>query len=478
MPGTSPRVLIVDNDPDFRAALAERLGGKGFQTVEADSGEEALRIVRSRRADFAVVDMRMPGMDGLETISGLKNIQPDIPVALLTAFGGQKLQQATAALDGHYFEKGDMSRFWDFLGRMQGGPGMIIFAPGAGAVQDSGLQAETVNPASRDRYSRSVPRLIGQTRAMQDLKEAVDKYAVLDCTVLIMGETGTGKELVSRLIHDRSTRSQGRFLAVNCGSFSPELLSNELFGHEREAFSGANMVKEGLFEATGGGTILLDEIGGTPHAMQVQLLRVLQEKTVLRMGGTEEIPVDVRILAATNKELSRRVESGEFREDLYYRLNAFTLRIPPLRDRRDDIPPLCSYFFSKYNKEFGKQVDGFDDEVMHILRDYPFPGNVRELENIVERAAILCETGRAGRDHLPERFRKPEDGLPAPVPATAPVPPSGDDLLSLAEVEQIHIRRVLKALDGNKNKAARTLGISRASLWRKLKQMEAGNGDA
>ena len=462
----------MDNDPAFRAILAERLGGKGFEAVEADSGESALRAVRSRRADFAVVDMRMPGMDGLETIAGLKNIQPDIPVALLTAFGGQKLQQAAMALDGHYFEKGDMSRFWDFLGHMQGGAGMIIFAPGVGQDPGDGSAGHQRPPSPPpDR----APRLIGQTRAMQDLKDAVDTFAVLDCTVLIMGETGTGKELVSRLIHEKSTRRAGRFLAVNCGSFSQELLANELFGHEREAFAGASMVKEGLFEATRGGTILLDEIGGTPHAMQVQLLRVLQEKTVLRMGGTEEVPVDVRILAATNRELAARVDAGEFREDLYYRLNAFTLRIPPLRERRDDILPLCSYFFTKYNREFGKQVEGFDDEVMDIFRGYPFPGNVRELENIVERAAILCETGLAGRSHLPERFRRPEERMPPQVspPDPEPAPVSPDRLPSLAEVEQQHIRRVLKALDGNKNKAARTLGISRASLWRKLKQMEA-----
>ena len=470
MPENTPRVLIVDNDPSFRATLSERLGGKGFAPVEAASGEEALRAVRSLRADFAVVDMRMPGMDGLETIAGLKKIQPDIPVALLTAFGGQKLQQAARALDGHYFEKGDMPRFWDFLGSMQGRAGMIIFAPGPEGTGSpggaTGGDGDPGGPFPRDK----TPRIIGQTRVMQELKEAVDTFAVLDCNVLIMGETGTGKELVSRLIHERSTRRAGRFLAVNCGSFSPELLSNELFGHEREAFAGANMVKEGLFEATEGGTILLDEIGGTPHAMQVQLLRVLQDKSVLRMGGTEEIPVDVRILAATNKELSKRVEAGEFREDLYYRLNAFTLRIPPLRERRDDIPPLCGYFFTKYNKEFGRQVEGFDEEVMALFRDYPFPGNVRELENIVERAAILCETGLAGRRHLPERFRRL--GKPAPDP----VPVAQDELISLAEVEQRHIRKVLKALDGNKNKAAQTLGISRASLWRKLKQMGPEDG--
>lgn len=474
MQETKPKVLIVDDDQAFRKTLLERLELKGFDAAEAASGPDALQTARHQRIDFAVVDMRMPGMDGLVTIEKLKEINPSMRSVLLTGVGSEKLKEASEALEASYFEKNDMPAFWEFLSRMQQGPGMIVFAP-QGGRQGFNLEDMEVMAAKQaldrqanagDSFSDHTPRLIGQTPAMQELKQTIDKVAALDCTVLILGETGTGKELVAKRIHGLSNRRKGRFLAVNCGSFSSELLSNELFGHEREAFTGANRSKPGVFEAASNGTILLDEIGDTPMPMQVQLLRVLQEKVVMRVGGTKETPVDVRILAATNQSLKKKVEQGVFREDLYYRLNAFTLRIPPLRERRDDIPPLASYFLSKFNREFGKELDGFDSEVMQLLKHHSFPGNVRELENIVERATILCDKGTIRREHLPERFQN----------AAAPSGSSESGFLSLAELEEQHIMNVLKALGGNKNQAAQTLGISRASLWRKLKQIESKGG--
>ena len=254
-------------------------------------------------------------------------------------------------------------------------------------------------------YSETrIQKLIGETPSILEIKRNIRKVASLDCTVLILGETGTGKELVARAIHLLSPRKERKFTAVNCGSFTEELLSNELFGHEKEAFTGAHHLKRGVFEAASGGTILLDEIGDTPLSMQVKLLRVLEDKTIVRVGGTDEIQTDVRLLAATNQSLEKKIEQGKFREDLYYRLNAFILRIPPLRERRDDIPLLSSYFLDRYRKEYGKEIKKISNEVLSVFANYAFPGNVRELENAVERAVIVCEGEELRKEHLPQRF--------------------------------------------------------------------------
>ncbi len=468
-------VLVVDDEAQFRQTLSERLELKGFLALAVSSGVEAIDIVKHRRVDLAIVDMRMPDMDGLVTIAKLKELAPGLRTLLLTGHGAEKLRQATEALDAAYFEKDDMARFWEFINHVRNEPGVYIIAP---PTRDQGMSVEQMELiAARQvldnrRSMAAMPEpplahpLIGQTPDMQKLKSDIAKVAALDCTVLILGETGTGKELVARNIHEQSPRSEARFLAVNCGSFSPELLSNELFGHERDAYTGARTRKKGVFEAASNGSILLDEIGDTPLAMQVQLLRVIQEKSVIRVGGAEEIPVDVRILAATNQSLKQKIEQGQFREDLYYRLNVVTLRIPPLRDRRDDIMPLCSFFLAKFNRAFGKQVERFDDEVVDILLNYAFPGNVRELENIVERAVILSEDWAVTRKNLPQRFQNSPTRLPAE---------QTEGFLTLAELEDRYIQKVLKALDGNRNEASKTLGISRASLWRKLKRMEEDN---
>ena len=323
------------------------------------------------------------------------------------------------------------------------------------------LSLNDLDPSSLFLESRG-QKLIGETPEITELKKNIRKVASLDCTVLILGETGTGKELVARAIHMLSPRKERKFTAVNCGSFTEELLSNELFGHEKEAFTGALHRKRGVFEATSGGTILLDEIGDTPLSMQVKLLRVLEDKNIIRVGGTDEIPIDVRVLAATNQSLKKKIEDGEFREDLFYRLNAFILRIPPLRERKDDIPLLSSYFLDKYRKEFGKEIRGISDEVLSIFMQYAFPGNVRELENAIERAVIMCEGNALKKDHLPQRFFQ----------AQQPVGREKKDLVTLAELEKQYIIELLKATKGNKSEASRILGINRASLWRKVKEMD------
>ncbi|MDK2955962.1 MAG: two-component system, NtrC family, response regulator HydG [Desulfovibrionales bacterium] len=471
----APFVLLVDDEPEFLSTLAERIRLKGFDPITAASGREALVQARTHRVELAIVDQKMPDMDGLVTITKLKELRPGMRTVLLTGHGGDKIHQASEALDSAYFEKQDMRSFWDFLRRIKSESGVIILSPPSEADDNGRLDELEAMAASRSfersriREERSVqsesgPKLIGETNVMQELKETISKVGALDCTVLLRGETGSGKELVAKLIHRASPRANNRFFAVNCASLSHELLSNELFGHEKEAFTGAQHTKKGIFEATHGGTILLDEIGDTPKAMQVQLLRVLQEKTIIRVGGSEEIPVDVRVIAATNQSLKSKLEDLSFREDLYYRLNAFTLRIPPLRERREDIPALCSYFLQKYNRDFDKRVEQFDAEVMDLLQRYPFPGNVRELENVVERAVILCEGRTVRKRHLPERFRTGR------IPARQERNRTG--FVTLAELETQYIQEVLEATHGNKSEAAKVLGINRASLWRKLKRLE------
>jgi len=483
------KILLVDDEERFLESISERMRLQGFEPLTATHGLEAIEKAKNGDLDLAIVDLNMPDLDGLVTITKLKEIQPDLRTVLLTAHGDEKVRQATEALNTAYFEKDDMSSLWGFVKKFRQKSGMIIITPPADRDEGGVTPEDTfeIRPeemevlAARQTLEKRKhpldlpppaieyfqgPRLIGETPPMQELKNSISKVAVLDCTVLIQGETGTGKELVAKAIHQLSPRRGNRFLAINCGSFSQELLSNELFGHEKEAFTGAVRSKKGMFEASSGGTLLLDEIGDTPTPMQVQLLRVLQEKTIIRVGGTEEIPVDSRVLAATNQSLKKKVEAGQFREDLYYRLNVFEIRIPPLRERRDDIPPLCSYFLDKYRREFDKGAEHISDEVIDVFMSYPWPGNVRELANVIERAVILCEDRVVERQHLPGRFKE-SDHYPHP---------ELQDLVTLAEMEERYIFEVLAACRGNKTRAAEVLGINRASLWRKLKRLQEGQG--
>jgi DNA-binding NtrC family response regulator len=485
-------ILLVDDEKKFLDSIAERIRLKGFKPLSALSGEEAIEIAKKKKIDIAIVDQKMTGIDGLTTITKLKEIHPMVKTVLLTGHGNEKIKEAAEALESAYFDKDEMRDFWNFIKQFSSKSGMIIIKPpfgeeyapvegkaGATPPFQGGLNFEELEmhaarqtlerhgfPSDTDRhpyYLETKPqKIIGETQSILEIKKNIRKVASLDCTVLIFGETGTGKELVARAIHLFSPRNSRKFMAVNCGSFTQELLSNELFGHEKEAFTGAHHRKRGVFEAASGGTILLDEIGDTPLSMQVKLLRVLEEKTVTRVGGTEEIPTDVRILAATNQDLKKKIDQGEFREDLYYRLDAFILRMPPLRERKDDIPLLSSYFLDKYRKEYGKDIKWISDEVLSIFMNYSFPGNVRELENAIERAVIVCEHDELKKNHLPERFAQVKH----------PVHINGENLLTLAEVEKQHIVKVLRSTKGKKSEAAQILGINRASLWRKLKEID------
>lgn len=486
-----PAILLVDDEEKFLKSFSERIRLRGFEPIAVGSGEEALVVVKKTKIDLAIVDYKMQGMDGVATITKLKEIQPGIQTVLLTGYGDKKLQEVVEALDSAYFEKDQMRSFWEFLRHFKSKNGFIIIQPpnsrdAEGEAFDAGsslwgLKGEEIELfAAKQAMDRRQPlaeaavrpaaypaiqqpqRLVGETPAVQALKKSIRKVAVLDCTVLIIGESGTGKELAARTIHGLSHRRDQKFSAVNCGGLNEALLSSELFGRQPDAFTSAYYRHKGVLEAAAGGSILLDGIDETTVSLQLKLLRVLERKTVIPVGGTEEIPLNVRLMAAADQTLEEKIEAGRFREDLYYRLNAFTLVIPPLRERRDDIPLLCRYFLDKYSREFGKTIQRISDNTLSVFMTYPFPGNVRELENCIERAVIMCEGTEVKRRHLPDRFQ-----------TESPIQPvQKKRFVTLAQLEAQYIQEVLANTKGNKSEAARILGINRASLWRKLKSLE------
>ena len=311
---------------------------------------------------------------------------------------------------------------------------------------------------------KGVTQFIGHNNKILKLKDDIALFAQLDCSVLIIGETGTGKELVARTIHELSPRSDRRFMPINCAALTEELVLNELFGHEKDAYTGASQTQRGLFETADGGVVLLDEIGEMPLPIQAKILRVLQDKKLYRVGGTKEIPVDFRIIAATNRDLEEEISRKRFRQDLYFRLNVATLHIPPLRERREDIHQLVYHFLGKYPSS-NHQVGTISPEALKVLEEYDFPGNVRELENIIERALAICDGPAIERQHLPRGLnRQNSEHMPRITEAErAPAP-----LKSLQENERDYIVHILKSVGGNKTKAAKLMGIDRVSLWRKL----------
>jgi transcriptional regulator with PAS, ATPase and Fis domain len=330
------------------------------------------------------------------------------------------------------------------------------------------MQKEILSLKKQLSDSAGASKIIGQSPAVQAMRERITQVAQLDCNVLILGETGTGKELVARTIHELSPRSKSRFVAFNCGAFTEELITNELFGHEKEAFTGANKEKKGLLELAEGGTVFFDEIGELSLSMQVKLLRVLQERTLRRVGGSKEIPIDIRILAATNKDLKQEAENGTFRMDLFYRLDVITIRVPPLAQRRDDIPLLVNHFMVKHAQS-GKDIPQLSGEVIERLKQYEYPGNIRELENIAQRILIECHDEIVKPPHLPVDLRND---------MITPTRSNSDPWPSLVENEKSYIREVLDKVEGNKSKAAKLLGIDRVSLWRKIKRYDLENPDA
>lgn len=435
-------ILVVEDEAIARENLSLVLEREGYRPMAVGTAEDALRELEREEYALVLTDLMLPGLSGIDLLERARSRNPALQVIVIT--GHATVHSAVTAMQkgAHSYVPKPVNL--DEL-RLQVRK----------ALEQRELSVEVLR-LRRELSKEGVDfPLVGQSDALVRLKRRVRQVADMDCTVLIQGETGTGKELVARSIHMASSRSGERFMAINCGTFTAELMDKELFGHEKEAFTGAGKGQKGILEAAEGGTVFLDEVGELPLNMQVKLLRVLQERNFLRVGGTREIPVNIRVIAATNCDLRVAVEEGRFRQDLYYRLNVVTLRVPPLRDIRDDIPRLVGHFLQKHRTS-GHYLTSVAQETLEILGSYPFPGNGRELENIVQRALALAK----GESFTP-------DLLSAEVQGASD---SRDRLQTLEELEQEHIRRVMRACGDNRTHAAKTLGIDRVSLWRKLKR--------
>ncbi len=447
-------ILVVDDEQINLENISHVLTKDGYQVATASSGREALAKLELQSYDLVVTDLRLGDMDGVGVMEYVKKNSPDTEVIVITGYATVNSAVEAMSKGAYYY----LPKPFNFKQLRE-----VIH----NALEKSQLKREISSLRHQLNINRGATQFIGHNPAILKLKDDIAQVAQLDCNVLITGETGTGKELVARTIYELSPRCHKRFLPINCGALNEELMLNELFGHEKDAFTGASKGRKGLLESAHGGVVLFDEIGEMPLMMQVKLLRVLQEKKIIRVGGTEEIPVDVRILAATNRDLKQETEHKRFRTDLYYRLNVVALYIPPLRDRKDDIPALVRHFLAKYPSVDG-QVKTMTSETLQQIMNYDFPGNVRELENIIERALAMCNRSEVGPEDLPAEIRKGGtiQVLP-PVTSTF-----GQSLVNLDENERNHILAVLKQEMGNQTKAAKILGIARVSLWRKLKRYQ------
>ncbi len=466
------RALIVDDEKNLRESLAEFLALDGYDSLLAASGEEALDVLSRETVDAVILDLRMGGMDGLETLSRIGDSGPGVPVIMMSAHG--EIGDAVEAM-----KKGAV----DYLVKPFDPAELSVRL--RKAISDGRLirlarLGERMGETSRERPGEA--GWLGDDPAMVPVRDLIRRAAPASSTVLITGESGTGKEVIARELHRQSPRAAGPFVPVNVGAIPESLLESELFGHEKGSFTGADSRRTGLFELASGGTLFLDELGEMPAAMQVKLLRVLQERVVTRVGGSRPIPVDVRIVAATNRDLEALVRSGTFREDLYFRVNVIRLKIPPLRERKADIPALAGLFLARFARQNGKPVASFAPDALRALNSYRFPGNVRELENIVERAVILCEgTEIAPSDLFMETFQSLRDkgggaeGAGTGDGASGGEPwrsKTGRDSLSIREAERQAVIAALERNGGHRERTARDLGISRRTLLNKMREFD------
>jgi DNA-binding NtrC family response regulator len=452
------RILVVDDEPAIRRLLTFNLQRRGFRVDEAETGEAALAAIERRPCELVLLDMALPGISGMEVLRRIRQSGAGVPVIVLTAHGS--VENAVEAMKLGAF---------DFLSKPIE---MERLAIAVGHGIELGRLSRTVSDL-RERLSsrRAFDQVVGTEGALRETVLLVEKVTPTDLTVLLQGESGTGKELFARAIHDEGPRRDKPFVAINGAALAETLLESELFGHERGAFTGADRMRRGKFELADGGTLFLDEIGEISPALQVKLLRAIQERVVTRVGGSDAIPVDVRIIAATNRDLVELVREGRFREDLYYRLSVFPVTIPPLRERRADIAHLVRHVLTEIRPERPPAVHS---AVMERLEGHAWPGNVRELQNVLRRAVVLAGEDTIRVEHLPAAFVGAADGR---ADAIAERSASGTRektdphaLATLEEMERCHIERAIAACDGNLSLAARVLGIGRTTLYRKLEQ--------
>lgn len=445
------KVLVIEDDLRMRGLIKELLEKQGYNVTVSQDGTEGMSLIKEREFDVVLTDLRMPGPNGMDVLACAKELSPLAPVVMITGFA--TVDSAVEAMkEGAY----------DYI-QKPFEPDALLFTIKR-AAEYHRLADENFK-LSTDAGKNSGSDFVGSSRAVSELIKLVEKVAPLDATVLVQGETGTGKELIARLIHKLGPRAREKFLPVNCGALPETLIEAELFGYEKGSFTGASSRKKGLFEVADKGTIFLDEIHNASPSFQVKLLRVLQEGSFMKVGGTEPVAVNVRIIAACNTDLSKDVEERRFRKDLFYRLNIITLLIPPLRERKDDIPHLARHFLSKYSGMFQKEINSIAPDVMAALVEYSWPGNVRELENCMEHAVVIEGSNEiSGRSLQKEILKNKKKHMAFPIASARG--------FKLEESEKALIQKALEAYDGQKAKAAQALGISVTTLWRKLKKLD------
>jgi two-component system response regulator AtoC len=457
-------VLIVDDEALTVRTLGRALGDEGFEVLLAMSGEESLQILSDEHPDFALLDVVLPGIDGIEVLRQAKTASPSTIVLMMSAY--HMVDRAVEAMKlGAY----------DYLIKPFHISEMVSTLRRAAEMLALRVRVHETVQSAKGQYDFG--RVVTQSPAMREILEMARRAAKSErTTILIQGESGTGKEVLAKAIHYNSPRAQMPLISLNCAALPDTLLESELFGYEPGAFTDARRRKEGLIEKAAEGTLFLDEIGNTSPSLQAKLLRVLEEGTFMRLGGTKVIHSDVRIIAATNKLLKNAVANGEFRDDLYYRLNVLPLFIPPLRERTEDIVPLSLDVMAHFNVELKKNFVGVTPDAAELLKEYPWPGNIRELRNVIERTMILCQESEIDAADLPEELRDHKAAPPQDEPLSSfDVSPTGDQFVTLSELEERYIQEVLSVTGQNKTHAAHILGIHPTSLMRRLKKLQSVN---
>jgi len=453
----SKRILIIDDEKAIRWSLGEALKNLGHDVEEAESGKKGIKMFQGDPADLVILDLKLPDVDGIKVLKQLKTEDEELPVIMMTAYG--EIETAVEAIKGGAY---------DFLQKPFQLEKMKLAVKNA--LESSRLKAELSGIKRKERETYNFKNFLGKSAVMQDVFKKVKKIGESKAsTILIQGESGTGKELVARAIHECSAGVRNPFLEINCAALPETLLESELFGHEKGSFTDAKYKKRGLFELAEEGTIFLDEIGEMGITLQSRLLRVIENKTFRRVGGVKDLRVNTRIISATNRELKQAIKEGKFRSDLYYRLQVIPIYLPPLRERREDIPLLANHFISTFNKEFKKGIKKIGPEVMRLFKNYSWPGNVRELRNVIERAILLEAEDELLPEHLPAEISRGEKIVESRIAAA-----SVDDMfpISLKDMEKILINKTLNETGGNKSKAARILGISRQTLREKTRMYQ------
>jgi two-component system NtrC family response regulator len=446
-------ILIVDDEKNYLVVLEALLGPEGYEIVTTDNAREAVRSVRESDLDLVITDMKMPGMSGMELLEECKKIRPELPVIMMTAYG--TIEMAVEAMK---------KKACDYITKPFNNEELKLIIKKA--LENYRLTKENrrLSEALSDRYKYG--NIIGKSKSMLKIYDLIGKVAQSRASVFITGPSGTGKELIAKAVHYNSPRKDRPFISINCGALTETLLENELFGHEKGAFTGAVAMKKGRFEVADGGTLFLDEVGDMPTPLQVKLLRVLQEMEFERVGGTRTIKVDVRVLSASNRNIKEDVANNLFREDLFYRLNVMEIEVPPLHERVDDIPLLVRHFVEKYREDKGKNKIELSPEAWKALYTYMWPGNVRELENVIERAVVLNPEGTITPEDLPEEVKgaEAEFDVERLVPSNVPLP------AALEQIEEKMIRRALKQCNNVQAHAANMLGITKSLIQHKLKK--------